>query len=107
MRAGRKRGAPPVIEHADRHRSTVHNRTITMSRRFTPSQATRTLPLVRPIVAEILEKGRELRAIAEESPKPGQRERVGTLEGAMRDLFLELERIGCAYKDFGFDKGLV
>ena len=81
-------------------------------RSFTPSQANRTLPLVKRIVAEILEKGRELTALGvrrrEESDDDGSLQlRMDTIEMEMRDLLAELERIGCSYKDWGFEKGLV
>jgi hypothetical protein len=71
-----------------------------MRRRFTQEQANQTLPLVRRIVAEILQKGRELRA------SEGV-ERRGALEAQVHGLVGELEKIGCAYKDWGFEKGLV
>lgn len=76
-------------------------------RQFTPEQANRTLPLVRRIVGDLLERGRELRKIAPRHAEPEARARIGTLEVAIRDLVEELHAIGCEYKDFAFDKGLV
>lgn len=78
-----------------------------MRRRFTPEQANRTLPLVKRIVAEILVKGRELRALTRGPDAPGLRERMGVLDAEVRDLMVELSGIGCAYKDFDFELGLV
>ena len=79
-----------------------------MARRtFTPVQANRTLPLVRRIVSDLLDRGRELRKIGGKQGDPVVRARVGTLEAEVRDLAEELERVGCSYKDWGFDKGLV
>jgi hypothetical protein len=75
--------------------------------RFTPAQANKTLPLVRRIVEDVLARGRELRKLGERENDPSATARIGTLEAELRDLFEELERIGCSYKDWGFDKGLV
>jgi hypothetical protein len=76
-------------------------------RQFTPEQANRTLPLVRRIVGDLLDHGRELRKIAPRHAEPEARARIGALEVAIRDLVEELHEIGCEYKDFAFDKGLV
>ena len=77
-------------------------------RLFTPAEATRTLPLVKRIVAYILMAGRELRSIyadqgqsAESSPE--FREKMS----AFQDLLGELEAIGCSFKDWNFTLGLV
>lgn len=75
--------------------------------RFTPAQANRTLPLVRRIVEDVLERGRELRRLGERRNDPEAMAQIGAIEGQMRDLFEELERIGCSYKDWGFEAGLV
>ncbi len=74
---------------------------------FTPLQANSALPLVRRIVDDILERGRELRRLAKQQHESEDRARVGQLETQLRELMAELERIGCEYKDFSFDKGLV
>ncbi len=37
----------------------------------------------------------------------GMRARAGVLQAELAELFAELERIGCSYKDWGFDLGLV
>ena len=76
----------------------------TVQRLFTPAQANLTLPLVKRVVADILERGAELRELAkrqEAATEIRQRER------GLRKLLAELQRIGCYYKDWGFDKGLV
>lgn len=76
---------------------------------FTPSEAIKTLPLVRSIVADILEEGREIKLLAEEISEeeinrdPRLAERLRKIE-----LYLqELEEIGCVYKDWNFTFGLV
>jgi hypothetical protein len=76
-------------------------------RKFTPAQANRTLPLVRQIVAELLARGRELRELAPRHSETDVRARLGALEAQIRDLVEELHQVGCEYKDFAFDKGLV
>lgn len=74
---------------------------------FTPAEANRTLPLVKRIVGDILDAGRELRRLAPSHDDSDVRVRLAVLEAEIRELAGELERIGCSYKDWGFDKGLV
>jgi hypothetical protein len=76
-------------------------------KRFTPAQANRTLPLVRRIVADILERGRELRRLTDGPLDARARQVASRLQAELAELYLELERIGCSYKDWGFDLGLV
>jgi hypothetical protein len=76
-------------------------------RTFTPALANRTLPLVRRIVADLLTRGRELRQIAPRHSEPGVAARLDVLGAEIEALVDELNRIGCDYKDFAFDKGLV
>lgn len=78
-----------------------------MPRLFTPAEANRTLPLVARIVNDILAKGRELKRLAPEQSRQEVGDRMWSLEQELRDHLQELERIGCSYKDFGFEKGLV
>ena len=65
----------------------------------------RTLPLVKRIVSDILERGREWRSLAKAAK--GANERAEQLEEELADLMRELENIGCYYKDWGFDMGLI
>jgi arsenite methyltransferase len=74
---------------------------------FTPAQANRTLPLVRRIVDDILLRGRELRRLVPRHRDAEARERVDLLGEEIEALIEELRHIGCDYKDFAFDKGLV
>jgi len=70
-------------------------------RLFTQQEAERALPLVRRIVADILETGRALRDLPEGDPAiPGHQD-------AMEALLLELDEMGCYFKDWSFDVGLV
>ena len=74
----------------------------TTKRLFTPALANKTLPLVRRIVRDILERGQELRAVAGKDREARRR-----VEGELRPLLKELEMVGCSYKDWSFDMGLV
>ena len=78
-----------------------------MSRRlFTAASANRTLPLVRRIVADILEKGRRLRELSIERGSSGHEE-LERLGREIREHMNELEALGCEYKDWSFEFGLV
>ncbi|HXV18862.1 MAG TPA: DUF2203 domain-containing protein [Candidatus Omnitrophota bacterium] len=75
---------------------------------FTPKTATQTLPLVKKIVQDILAAGQEIRGLsvqigahAEEDP------RVVRLMDQLEELFVEIENLGCSYRDWNFTVGLV
>ena len=84
---------------------------ITETKYFTPSEAQRTLPLVRKIVKDILDTTREMRLIAEDVD--GKIEsgstwnQVQKMAGEVNGFIKELEEIGCIYKDWNFTIGLV
>ena len=59
------------------------------------------------IVADLIDRGRELRRLAPRRAEDDVRVRLSMLEGEIRALAEELERIGCSYKDWGFEAGLV
>ena len=73
---------------------------------FTPAEANRTLPLVKRIVADILSAGRALSARMAGSGRT-DREAIEELEREVRRLMTELDQIGCQYKDWNFQVGLV
>lgn len=82
-------------------------------RNFSPQLVNKTLPLVRRIVADILVRGRELRSLVHAQIGENDAERqlressFQALEEDLQGLLSELNSIGCSYKDFGFETGLV
>jgi hypothetical protein len=70
-------------------------------RLFTRQEAERALPLVRRIVADILEKAAGIRALG------GDDERLPGLEAELQEYLQELEEMGCFFKDWNFSVGLV
>lgn len=79
----------------------------TMTKLFTPVEANRTLPLVRGIVADILEGARELRGLTALSTDPENDEEIEQIRQDILDLMQEIENLGAAYKDWDFKVGLV
>ncbi|MDH3267646.1 MAG: DUF2203 domain-containing protein [Ignavibacteria bacterium] len=75
---------------------------------FTPSEAKKTLPLVRKIVKDILDTSREMRLIADEiGGKVENDPRIQKLADNVESFMQELEEIGCFFKDWNFSIGLV
>ena len=73
-------------------------------RLFTVAEAQRTLPLVRAIVGDILALGAEAQEILSAG---GRTPRIEELEDQLHELLAELEAMGCFYKDWNFQIGLV
>jgi len=75
---------------------------------FTPSEAKKTLPLVRKIVADILDTSREMRLIADEIGGGVENDsRIQKLADNIEGFRQELEEIGCYFKDWNFSIGLI
>ena len=75
---------------------------------FTPKEANQTLPLVKRIVADILSTGDRIRALSAEIGKNAESDpQIMTWMDQLEELFEELERLGCSYKDWNFTVGLV
>lgn len=79
-----------------------------MGRIFTPLEASRTLPLVRQVVGDILEKGRALRGLYERGDEgQDEEDRKRALAAELEELFAELEQVGCSFRSPDFSYGLV
>jgi hypothetical protein len=75
---------------------------------FTPAEAERTLPLVRRIVADIMATGAQLKALQTRAGSAAEREtEARKLTFRLQELMAELEHLGCFFKDWNFEIGLV
>lgn len=75
---------------------------------FTPNEAINTLPLVSRIVEDILEAGSKAKlAAGRVIVEPESKATLEALKHEISELIAELEEIGCLYKDWNFDIGLV
>ena len=75
---------------------------------FTPKEANLRLPYIRQIVDDILVKGKRLQAFAILPHQTLQiQQEGGQLELEINALMKELEGIGCYFKDWNFEIGLV
>jgi hypothetical protein len=80
----------------------------TETKYFTPSEARRTLPLVKKVVKDILDTSREMRLIAEEIGTAVEDDpRIRKMADDIEKFMQELEEIGCFFKDWHFTIGLV
>ena len=77
------------------------------TKHFTPQAANKRLPLVKTIVADILEKGKRARMLLASSSPDNNADEVDHLQEKMEALMVELEQLGCFYKDWNFEIGLV
>jgi len=75
---------------------------------FTPREAQKTLPLVKQIVRDILANANQIKGIAESIGDDfEENHEVKTLTAQIHSFMRELEEIGCTYKDWNFEIGLV
>ena len=75
---------------------------------FTPTEAKKTLPLVKQIVQDILDTSRRLRMLAGEIAGPVEENAaIQKMAGEVNKFMSELEEIGCYFKDWNFSIGLV
>ena len=75
-------------------------------KRFTASEASATLPLVKRIVRDILKSGKHLQACYENYEMEDHPEVLKAAK-KVREHLTELEELGCYFKDWNFDIGLV
>ena len=74
---------------------------------FTPSEAQKRLPLIKKIVGEILEKGKTLKGLVARQTGAELPQECFRLQEEIEDLMRELSDLGCFYKDWNFEIGLV
>jgi len=75
---------------------------------FTPKEADLILPNVKKIVDEILSKANEARSLMTVPDPLNERQvRLMELEERIKALMDKLEEMGCFYKDWNFEIGLV
>ena len=74
---------------------------------FTPQEANKRLPLIKQIVQDILDKGGRLKALALMEPTPSVAAEQKQLAEEIEKLMKELEGLGCYFKDWNFEVGLV
>jgi len=70
-------------------------------RLFTQQEAESALPLVRQIVADVLETARKIRELEENDSE------LPRLQAELEENIQELEGMGCFFKDWNFSVGLV
>ena len=73
---------------------------------FSLKEANAKLPVVKGIVTEILERGKRLRDLLENT-KEGTEAQVEALSEEIEKYIAQLEDMGCFYKDWNFEIGLV
>ncbi len=75
---------------------------------FTPQEANKTLPLVKQIVKDILKTANQIKDLAEAIGDDFEdAEEVKSLTAEVHTFLKELEELGCTYKDWNFQIGLV
>lgn len=75
---------------------------------FTPAEAKKTLPLVKRIVRDILNNAYQIKTIAESlGGKIDDNEEAARLIRDVDFFMRELEEIGCSYRDWSYEVGLV
>lgn len=65
------------------------------------------LPLVRPIVADILKSGNEMKAMSRETMTGDHAAKLEDRIAQLKTYLQELEDLGCSYKDWDFKTGIV
>ena len=82
--------------------------TLSKTKYFTPDEARKTLPLVKQIVRDILNKGFEIKQITDKISGPIEiNSTLTNLIDQVDSYINELIELGCYYKDWNFTIGLV
>ncbi|HMO99584.1 MAG TPA: DUF2203 family protein [Kiritimatiellia bacterium] len=74
---------------------------------YTLEQANRALPLIRKITADILRAGGEMKAMSRETMTGDHAARLEQRIAELKSFLQELEDLGCSFKDWDFQTGLV
>ena len=75
---------------------------------FTPKEANKTLPLVKKIVEDILNNAKQIKYYVETLGQEAENNVIVlALAEEINSYMNELEEIGCSYKDWSFELGLV
>ena len=75
---------------------------------FTPKEANLMLPKVKKIVENILSKANEARnSLTTPDPLNERQGKLQELDASIKSSMAELEELGCYYKDWNFEIGLV
>ena len=75
---------------------------------FTVKEAERTLPLVKQIVRDILNNAYAIKYLSESlGSQAGENAVIEQLSGQIDSYLRELDEIGCIYKDWNFQVGLI
>jgi hypothetical protein len=77
------------------------------NRIFTLDDANRMLPLVRPIVADILRAGNDMKEMSRQTMTGDHAAKLEQRIGQLKGYLQELEDLGCSYKDWDFKTGIV
>lgn len=78
-----------------------------MKKYFTPQEVNRRLPLVKQIVGDILSKSRDLKVILANGIPDLKNDIYQRTLQEIQSFIDELEGLGCYYKDWNFEIGLV
>jgi hypothetical protein len=77
------------------------------NKHFTLAEARQQLPLVKSIVSDILSRGQMMKQILASHQDQGLPIAARRIIEEIETLMAELERMGCYYKDWNFEFGLV
>lgn len=88
-------------------RTTIPEQRTMFSKYFTPEEANKRLPLVKQIVGDIFAKAAEIKALNLYGNDPSKKPAYEKAFNQVNNLIEELESLGCFYKDWNFEKGLV